>query len=159
MVDIEPDYIYPLVKSSMFKSAIIDNSDKYVIVTQKAIREDTSHIEIDAPKAWQYLSAHRDFFEKRKSLIYKNASDYAMFGIVEYSYKVGVSRFYNKPLFSFLSSEDGYPIMTDDTSYFICLPIYNAVYTDMLILNFPNVQKFLSSIAFWIQNAPLLKKY
>lgn len=160
-VDIEPDYIYPLVKSSMFKSAIIDSSDKYVIVTQKAIREDTSHIEIDAPKTWQYLSAHRDFFEKRKSSIYKNAPDYAMFGIGEYSYasyKVGVSGFYKKPLFSLLSSEDGYPIMTDDTSYFICLPTYDAAYTAMLILNSPNVQKFLSSIAFLDSKRPFTKK-
>lgn len=161
IVDIEPDYVYPLVKSSMFKSAIIDSSDKYVIVTQKAIREDTSHIKTDAPKTWQYLSAHREFFEKRKSKIYKNAPDYAMFGVGEYSYasyKVGVSGFYKKPLFSLLSSENGYPIMADDTSYFICFPTYDAAYTAMLILNSPNVQKFLGSIAFLDSKRPFNKK-
>lgn len=160
-VDIEPNYVYPLVKSSMFKSAVIDNSDRYVIVTQKVIKEDTSHIKADAPKTWDYLSAHRGFFQKRKSSIYKNAPDYAMFGVGEYSYasyKVGVSGFYKKPLFSLLSTENGYPIMTDDTSYFICLPTYDAAYTAMLILNSPNVQKFLCSISFLDSKRPFTKK-
>lgn len=160
-VDIEPNYVYPLVKSSMFKSAIIDNSDRYVIVTQKAIKEDTSHIKTDAPKTWDYLSAHKGFFEKRKSSIYKNAPDYAMFGVGEYSYasyKVGISGFYKKPFFSLLSSENGCPIMTDDTSYFICLPTYDAAYTAMLILNSLNVQEFLCSIAFLDSKRPFTKK-
>lgn len=160
-VDIEPNYVYPLVKSSMFKSAIIHSSDKYVIVTQKVIKEDTSHIKIDAPKTWEYLSAHRGFFEKRKSSIYNNAPDYAMFGVGEYSYasyKVGVSGFYKKPLFSLLSSDSGCPIMTDDTSYFICLPTYNAAYTAMLILNSPSMQDFLCSIAFLDSKRPFTKK-
>ena len=160
-VDIESNYVYPLIKSSMFKSAIVDSSDKYVIVTQKVIREDTSHIKTDAPKTWKYLSAHRGFFEKRKSSIYNNAPDYAMFGVGEYSYspyKVGVSGFYKKPLFSLLSSENGCPIMTDDTSYFICLPTYDAAYTAMLILNSPNVQEFLCSIAFLDSKRPFTKK-
>lgn len=34
-VDIELKYVFPLIKSSMFKSAIISASNKYVIVTQK----------------------------------------------------------------------------------------------------------------------------
>lgn len=160
-VDIEKDYIYPLVKSSMFKSAIIDDFRKYVIVTQKTLGEDTSHIEADAPKTWRYLSSHRAYFDKRKSSIYKNAPDYAMFGIGEYSYaayKVGVSGFYKKPLFSLLCSENGYPIMTDDTSYFICFPSYDAAYTAMLILNSPNVQEFLCNIAFLDSKRPFSKK-
>lgn len=160
-VDIEANYVYPLVKSSMFKSAIIDESHKYVIVTQKALGEDTSHIEIDAPKTWEYLSSHRAYFDKRKSSIYKNAPDFAMFGIGEYSYanyKVGVSGFYKKPLFSLLCSEKGYPIMADDTSYFICLPSYDAAYTAMLMLNSPYVQEFLSDIAFLDSKRPFSKK-
>lgn len=160
-VDIEPNYVYPLVKSSMFKSAIIDSSNKYVIVTQKTIKEDTSHIKVDAPKTWKYLSAHREFFERRKSSIYNNAPDYAMFGVGEYSYasyKVGVSGFYKKPLFSLLSSENGCPIMTDDTSYFICLPTYDTAYTAMLILNTPNIQNFLCNIAFLDSKRPFTKK-
>lgn len=160
-VDIEPNYVYPLIKSSMFKSAIISDSNKYVIVTQKTIKEDTSHIEIDAPNTWKYLSSHKNFFEKRKSSIYQNAPDYSMFGIGEYSYspyKVGVSGFYKKPLFSLLSTGTSSPIMTDDTSYFICLPSFDTAYTAMLILNSEHVQNYLCSIAFLDSKRPFTKK-
>lgn len=34
-VDIERRYVFPLIKSSMFKSPVITDSGKYVIVTQK----------------------------------------------------------------------------------------------------------------------------
>lgn len=160
-VDIEFDYVYPLIKSSMFKSAIISGSEKYVIVTQKRIRENTAHIEIDAPKTWQYLSSHKSFFDKRKSTIYKNSPDYSMFGVGDYSYssyKVAVSGFYKKPLFALLSAKSGQPIMTDDTSYFICLPTYDDAYTAMLILNSECVQNYLCSIAFLDSKRPFTKK-
>ena len=160
-VDIEPNYVYPLIKSSMFKSAIISDSNKYVIVTQKTIKEDTSHIEIDAPNTWKYLSSHKNFFEKRKSSIYQNAPDYSMFGIGEYSYspyKVGVSGVYKKSLFSLLSTGTSSPIMTDDTSYFICLPSFDTAYTAMLILNSEHVQNYLCSIAFLDSKRPFTKK-
>ena len=161
VADIEPAFVYPLIKSSMFKSAVISNSDKYVIVTQKTIRENTEHIKSDAPKTWEYLASHKDFFERRKSSIYKNAPNYSMFGVGEYSYsqyKVGVSGFYKKPLFSLLYSETGRPMMTDDTSYFICFPSFNTAYAAMLILNSQKVQTYLSSIAFLDSKRPFTKK-
>lgn len=84
-----------------------------------------------------------------------------MFGIGDYSYapyKVGVSGFYKRPLFSVLASSDGTPIMTDDTSYFICLPSYDTAYVAMLILNSARVQRFLSAIAFMDAKRPYTKK-
>ena len=135
----------------MFKAPVVYNFKKYVIVTQKKVREDTAHIERDAPKTWAYLTSHKEYFSKRKSSIYKDAPDYSMFGIGDYSYaqyKVGVSGFYKKPLFSVLVSNDNRPVMTDDTSYFICLPTYDTAYTAMLILLLPS----------WMQNVHLLKK-
>ena len=150
-----------LFRSSMFKTPILSDSKKYVIVTQKKIREDTSHIAIDAPKTWNYLNSKKEYFSKRKSSIYKNAPDFSMFGIGDYSYeryKVGVSGFYKKPLFSVLASFDGTPIMTDDTSYFICFPTYDTAYVAMLILNSTRVQQFLSAIAFMDAKRPYTKK-
>ena len=160
-VNIEDGYVFPLIKSSMFKSPVIAGSGKYVIVTQKKIREDTSHIAIDAPETWRYLNLHKEFFLKRKSAIYKDAPDFSMFGIGDYSYapyKVGVSGFYKKPLFSVLASSGGTPIMTDDTSYFICFPTYDSAYVAMLILNSIRVQRFLATIAFMDAKRPYTKK-
>ena len=86
VVDIEDQYLYPLIKSSRFKAPVTDTYSKYVIVTQKSIREDTSHIEADAPKTWNYLMTYKEFFSKRKSSIYKDAPPFSMFGIGGYSY-------------------------------------------------------------------------
>lgn len=160
LVDIEEKYVFPLIKSSMFKSPVVDQFNKYVIVTQKKVREDTSHIEIDAPRTWAYLSSHKDKFLQRKSSIYRDAPAFSMFGIGDYSYasyKVGISGFYKKPFFSVLFSRDGKPVMTDDTSYFICFPTYDAAYTAMLILNCNRVQNFLVSIAFIDAKRPFTK--
>lgn len=160
-VDIENDIIFPLIKSSMFKSPIITAFTKYVIVTQKRVREETSHIQRDFPKAWTYLNNNIAYFSSRKSLIYRDSPAFSMFGIGDYSYskyKVGVSGFYKLPLFSVLSSPDGKPVMTDDTSYFICFDTYDMAYVAMLILNSERVQNFLKSIAFIDAKRPYTKK-
>lgn len=161
IVDIEDDIIFPLIKSSMFKIPVISDFTKYVIVTQKKAREETSHIQMDFPKAWAYLNRNITYFNNRKSAIYRNAPAFSMFGIGDYSYskyKVGVSGFYKRPLFSVLTSPDGKPVMTDDTSYFICFDSYDMAYVAMLILNSERVQNFLKSIVFIDAKRPYTKK-
>lgn len=160
-VEIEHDIVYPLVKSSMFKKPILDSFSKYVIVTQKKSHEETEHLSKEVPLTWAYLKKNKELFDSRKSSIYRNAPDFSMFGVGDYSYskyKVGVSGFYKEPLFAVLVSKDGKPVMTDDTSYFICFPTYNTAYTAMLILNSPRVQSFLKSIAFLDAKRPYTKK-
>lgn len=84
-----------------------------------------------------------------------------MFGVGNYSYskyKVGVSGFYKQPLFSVLYSDDEKPVMTDDTSYFICFEHYDMAYVAMLLLNSKKVQDFLTSIVFLDAKRPYTKK-
>jgi hypothetical protein len=161
VVDIEDTLVFPLVKSSMFKSPVITDFNKFVIVTQKKVRDDTSVIKNAAPKTWKYLTDNSDYFAKRKSSIYRGAPPFSMFGVGDYSYskyKVGISGFYKTPLFSVLFSKDGKPVMTDDTSYFICFDTYDYAYTAMLYLNSDSVQDFLKSIAFIDAKRPYTKK-
>ena len=80
-VYIEDDMVFPLIKSSMFKTPVIHNFSKYVIVTQKKAREKTEHIERKLPKTWEYLNDNIDMFESRKSSIYRGAPPFSMFGI------------------------------------------------------------------------------
>ena len=78
-----------------------------------------------------------------------------MFGVGDYSfapYKVGVSGFYKKPLFSLLTADK--PVMTDDTSYFLSFDNYDDAYTMMLLLNSKPVQDYLTSIAFLDSKRP-----
>lgn len=160
-VQIEDALVFPLVKSSMFKAPVIDHFSKYVIVTQKKAREETAHLAWELPKAWKYLNDNIESFENRKSVIYRGAPPFSMFGVGNYSYakyKVGVSGFYKQPLFSLLYSGDGKPVMTDDTSYFICFEQYDMAYVAMLLLNSAKVQKFLTRIAFLDAKRPYTKK-
>lgn len=160
-VSIEDGLVYPFIKSSMFKRPIIHDFSRFVIVTQKKVREETKHIESDFPQTWEYLNKNAELFKARKSSIYRGAPPFSMFGIGDYSYskyKVGVSGFYKKPLFSVLYSNDEKPVMTDDTSYFICFENYNMAYVAMLILNSSKVQNFLTSIAFIDAKRPYTKK-
>lgn len=160
-VQIEDDIIFPLIKSSMFKTPIIHSFSKYVIVTQKKAREETGHLEKELPKTWEYLCDNIELFKNRKSSIYRGAPPFSMFGVGDYSYsrfKVGVSGFYKRPLFSVLYSDDEKPVMTDDTSYFICFDSYDMAYVAMLLLNSEKVQVFLTSIAFLDAKRPYTKK-
>ena len=160
-VEIETDIVFPLVKSSMFKKPIIHEFSKYVIVTQRTPREETRYLKTTLTKTWNYLIKNKDIFDSRKSSIYRGAPSFSMFGVGEYSYsryKVGISGLYKQPLFSVLYSDDEKPVMTDDTSYFICFDDYDRAYTAMLLLNSARVQAFIKSIAFPDAKRPYTKK-
>ena len=163
-VELEQTLVFPLIKSSSFKKPIIKSGfTKYVIVTQKKAREETDYIETLAPMTWRYLCNKRALFEARKSSIYKGAPAFSMFGVGDYSYakyKVGISGFYKKPLFTLLYNEADmeHPIMLDDTSYFLSFNDYSDAYTCMLLLNSNKVQDFLASISFQDAKRPFTKK-
>lgn len=163
-VSIEPTLVFPLIKSSSFKKPVIKAGfSKYVIMTQKKTREETNRIEQIAPLTWKYLNSNIDFFNKRKSSIYKGAPPFSMFGVGDYSYaayKVGISGFYKKPLFSLLynEAEISHPVMLDDTSYYLSFDNYSDAYTCMLLLNSRKVQQFLLSISFQDAKRPYTKK-
>lgn len=158
-LEIEDTLIYPLVKSSHVKKVILNEYKKYVIVTQKKVRENTGYIKDIAPKTWEYLNNNIEAFRKRKSSIYKNAPEFSMFGIGDYSYaeyKVGISGFYKTPIFALMIADKS--VMMDDTCYFLNFDTYDMAYTAMLILNSSLVQEFLKSIAFKDSKRPYTKK-
>ncbi|MBR1806628.1 MAG: hypothetical protein IJ774_09640 [Selenomonadaceae bacterium] len=161
VVDIEDELIFPLIKSSSIKRAVITDFPKRLLVTQRRVNEDTSHIEADFPKAWSYLNRHEEIFTKRRSSIYRGRPKFSVFGVGDYSfakYKVVVSGFYKTPLFALIFSHDGKPVMTDDTTYFVGFENFAAAYTAMLFLNSSPVQEFLTATAFLDAKRPYTKK-
>ena len=102
-------------------------------------------------------------FDGRKSSIYKGAPPFSMFGVGDYSYapyKVAVSGFYKKPLFTLLYNVEKIQraVMLDDTVYFISFYDYDLAYACMLLLNTAKVQDFLYSISFQDAKRPYTKK-
>ena len=159
IVEIENTLLYPLLKSSNLKRPIITDTDKYVIITQKKIKQNTDYIQSDFPKTWKYLNDNKKHFDRRKSSIYKNAPDFSIFGIGDYSfskYKVAISGFYKNPIFSLVYNKKA--MMLDDTCYFIPFDDYDEAYITMLILNSEIVKKFLKNIVFLDSKRPYTKK-
>ncbi len=160
-VDIESDYLYPLIKSSDVKS--ISSSfvpRRRVIVTQKKVGQQTAHLRDYAPKLWRYLNFYADKLDSRKSSIYKNAPRFSMFGIGNYSfqpYKVVVSGFYLPARFAAISGYQSRPILTDDTCYFLSFDEEWKAHLLCALLNHPAVSKFLASITFSDSKRPITK--
>lgn len=159
IVDVESEYIYPLLKSSdLFHRT---RPQKYVIVTQKRLNESTNQLRWSAPRLWDYLTAHIEVFDRRKSSIYRNKPSFAMFGIGDYSfspYKVGVSGLHKTPRFRAVGPVAGRPTMLDDTGYFVaCRSPEQAVLLSAL-LNDPACLELVRSMTFLDSKRPITKK-
>ncbi len=159
-LDFQPGrFVYPLVKSSDIKKCEITETRKYVIVPQKRVNEDTSGIRDQDPAVWAYLQKYEAYLSARKSIIYKRAPKYAIFGIGEYSfakYKVGISGFYKEPGFALIAGD--MPIMMDDTCYFLSFDVYENAAMTLALLSSPECAAFLKSIAFLDSKRPYTKE-
>jgi hypothetical protein len=153
------EYVFPLLKSSDIKSYEICNSRKYVVIPQQQVNVETSVIEFRDNDVWQYLVSHEDLLNARRSVIYKKSPKFSIFGIGDYSftkYKVGVSGFYKEPIFALIYND--YPVMLDDTCYFIGFENITDALITTALLNSPVCISFLKSIAFLDSKRPYTKE-
>ena len=157
-VMLEDDLLYPLLKSSDLKEAVVSSSQRSIIITQHKLKEDTSYIKEEYPFVWNYLISNRDYFSNRKSNIYNNAPEFSIFGIGEYTfkkYKVAISGFYKKGLFCLVHNKKC--MMLDDTCYYLSFDDYDSAYITMLILNSWAVKAFLKSVVSLDSKRPYTK--
>lgn len=158
---VEPDYIYPLLKSSDLFNDVDMHPHRAIIVPQTRLGENTLALQQTAPCLWSYLTAHIDIFSRRKSSIYQGQPPFTIFGIGEYSfapYKVGISGLHKTPRFRAIGPIDGLPVMLDDTCYFIaCNSAEQAAFLTAL-LNDPLCLELIQSIAFLDAKRPITKK-
>ncbi|MEM1119067.1 MAG: hypothetical protein AAGJ18_01375, partial [Bacteroidota bacterium] len=159
-LDPEKQLLFGILKSSDLKHAVVDTYRKTTIVTQKKIGQDTSYIKREFPKTYDYLNANREYFNKRKSSIYRGKPPFSIFGIGDYSfakYKVAISGMYRRTTFSLVLPENGKPLMLDDTCYFIGFDTLEKAQVAQKILNSSVVQNFLKSIIFSDAKRPITK--
>jgi hypothetical protein len=156
-VNIEPDYLFPLLKCSDLANSRLE-PDRYVLVTQRRVGEDTAAIAKNAPRTWRYLESHRKLFEARKSSIYNSRIPFAVFGIGDYAFapwKVAVSGLHRTPHFALVGSVEGKPVLFDDTCYF--LPFENEREAEVVaeILNSEECREFLEALTFTDSKRPI----
>ncbi|MBI2946910.1 MAG: hypothetical protein HYY23_04635 [Verrucomicrobia bacterium] len=149
-VRIERDYLYPLLKCTDLSKGN-SNPTRFVLVTQKRVGEDTRPIARQAPQTWDYLNAHAEYFQARKSPIYKNGAPFALFGVGDYSFapwKVAVSGLHRHPRFGLVGPQGERPVFFDDTCYFLSFAEEREARAVAEILNTPHCLDFLASLMF-----------
>ncbi len=154
---LEDDYVFPMLKSSDIANGNLEPR-RWMIVTQKEVKDDTAKIAEIAPKTWSYLTSHGEFLDKRSSSIYKKRARFVVFGIGSYSFapwKVVISGFYKKLNFNLIGVYENKPIVLDDTCYF--LPFENRAEAKKVceLLNSNVAQEFFKSFIFWDAKRPI----
>jgi hypothetical protein len=156
LVKIEPEVLFPLLKSSDL--AAHRKPRRWMLVPQRTMSDDPARLRADAPEAWNYLITHAHLLYKRKSSIYKNRPPFAVFGIGPYTFapwKVAISGLYKKLEFVLVPPFRGRPVVLDDTCYFlpckskeVCALLYELVMSDP-------AREFWSSLIFWDAKRPI----
>jgi hypothetical protein len=157
LIELENDFVYPLLKSSDIANGNLEPR-RWVLVTQRKVREDTSKIAEIAPKIWCYLVSKAEFLDNRKSSIYQKSPRFSMFGIGEYSFspwKIAISGFYKRLNFSVVGSHENKPIVLDDTCYFIPFETEEETTQICNLLNSEMGREFFESYIFWDAKRPI----
>ncbi len=158
-VDVEPEALYPLLKSSDLQHG--GTPHRWIPLPQRSLQEDTESLAGRYPKLWGYLQRHRPLFDARKSSIYRRRPPFSIFGIGEYSfapYKVAISGMYKEPVFTLVPPVDGRPVMLDDTTYFLGFDSCEEAAGVCAALNGEAVQGFLRAVAFRDAKRPYTKE-
>ena len=157
-VEIESQYVYPLLKSSDLGNKRVSQTRLKVIVTQKSVGQATDKIQDDAPLTWKYLEKHSTTLDERKSSIYRNKPRFSMFGVGDYTFsdwKVAISGFYKCLDFQVVGPINGKPVVFDDTIYFLSAESEEEARFLSDLLNSEPCQKFLESMVFWTDKRPI----
>lgn len=157
-VELEADYLFPMLKSSEVANGDVASPKRRMIVPQKYIGQDTSTISEVAPKTWNYLQHYADLLDNRKSSIYKNRPRFSVFGIGDYSFaawKVAISGFYKKLSFKVVSEHNNKPIVLDDTSYFVSCQSQAEAENLAELLNSKIAKEFYEAYIFWDAKRPI----
>ncbi len=158
LVQLERDYVFPMLKSSELAGGRVAAPVRWMIVPQQRIGGDTKEIQYLAPNTWRYLVKHGEALDRRGSSIYRNKPRFSVFGVGDYTFspwKVAISGFYKKLTFSVVGSSGEKPIVLDDTGYF--LPCQSGEETRYIasLLNSPIAQDFFSAFIFWDAKRPI----
>lgn len=156
-VDIEDEYVYPLLKSSDLGNGRLAVR-KSVLVTQRHTSHDTCAIEQSAPKTWSYLLRHAKDLDGRKSSIYKRRPRFSIFGVGPYAFapwKVAVSGLYKAINFVVVPPCEERAVLLDDTCYFLSCRSREEAELLCELLSSSTATSFLKSLVFADSKRPV----
>lgn len=159
-VDIEEDFVFPLLKSSDLANGRVSEPRRFVVVTQRNVGAETARIAVTAPKTWHYLLEHAEKLDARRSSIYKGRPRFCVFGVGDYSFapwKVAVSGLYKEPHFQLLRRWRDKPVMVDDTCYFLPLTHEGLAEVVLSLLQSSTAKDFFAAYLFLDAKRPLTR--
>ena len=157
IVDLEDEYLYPLLKSSDVANDRLMPKKK-VLVTQQKITEDTIRIRSTAPKTWAYLESHSEALDRRKSIIYEKRARFSVFGVGDYTFapwKICISGLYKNLAFRVVGPHEGKPIVLDDTCYFLPFQEQDEATFFGSLLRSDKAIEFIHSLVFFDAKRPV----
>ncbi len=157
-VELEDEYLFPVLKSSELANGRTKQPTRFMLVTQRSIGQDTTELEMRAPKTWKYLLDHAEVLDRRGSSVYKKRPRFSVFGVGDYSFapwKVAISGLYKKLEFRAVGSWQGKPIVLDDTSYFVACRSKSEATLVCDLLNSDAARAFYSAFIFWDAKRPI----
>lgn len=157
LVELESDYLYPLLKGSDVGSAKCWRA-KYVLVTQRRVGESTDPIREVAPLTWAYLERHGAQLDARGSTIYAKNPRFSIFGIGDYAFepwKIAICGLYKLLRFRLVGPIDGRPVMFDDTVYYLSFETEAEAVTALAMIESESARSLLSSLIFWDEKRPV----
>jgi hypothetical protein len=148
-VDIEPDIVSPLYKSSDIGK---DGSPRrFIPLYQHDLTGPLPDLAVRWPKLAAYLERHSESFSARRSSIYRGKPKFMLFGVGPYTlapYKVVISGFYKDAHFRVVGpGANGAPPIVDDTCYLLPFDNFESAEEAARYLNSDRVRSFLSSVA------------
>lgn len=155
-VELEPEVVFPLLKSSDLARGRPPR--KWLLVPQKSMNDDPGGLHREAPIAGQYLESHVDLLKNRGSSIYRKRHPFSIFGVGGYSFapwKVAISGLYKELRFAKVSHFEARPVVLDDTCY--SFPCQTRAERDVLfdLLSSIPAREFLSAFIFWDAKRPI----
>jgi hypothetical protein len=150
VVELETKNLFPLLKCTDLANGHTI-PERFVVVTQRCVGDDTTVMADTVPRTWRYLQSHRKKFEARGSSIYKGRMPFALFGIGDYAFapwKVAVSGLHRAPTFRVIGPVKGKPVFMDDTCYYLPFEQESQARLVADILNSEPCRQFLQSLIF-----------
>ncbi|MFM8899554.1 MAG: hypothetical protein ACKOF9_06345 [Burkholderiales bacterium] len=157
IVQLEDTYLFPLMKGSDIGSNK-DWRNRFVLVTQRTVGEDTSPIQELAPLTWAYLEAHAKQLDARGSTIYAKNPRFSIFGVGVYAFRpwrIAICSLYKALRFRLVAPLDGRPVMFDDTVYYLSFDTQDEARQTLAALESERATGLLSSLIFWDEKRPI----
>ncbi len=154
--ELEDSCLYPLLKGSCLANG--RTPEKFMLVPQTRIGQETKHLAETAPKTLEYLIKYSDLLDRRVSSIYKDKPRFSVFGVGDYtfsSWKVAIPALYKKLEFFVVGPHERKAVVFDDTVNFIAMDNAEESYRLAELLNSGTANIFYRSFIFWDSKRPI----